>query len=260
MRRIRTHLIIGTSIFVFSALSYGLFHALRSPLFLTRVVEVSDLPVNAPIDAQSIIQLADVPVGKQSLFQLDLALLEEKLLSHPWIREVRLQKRLPQTLVIGVVFREPKALIQKAGGTLSYVDVDGRVFGKVNLAVEPDKPILTGLSPEHRDKIQEALKLIDAWDRSSFASLPAISSLSFDTDRGFRALVAYPLSKKTPAGARLMTSRAMVSLGHEYHQDFDAHLTRLSDVFKYLETNGIAVRQIWADTGKKIVVKIARGS
>ena len=79
-------------------------------MFLLQVIELSDLPEAAPVDAQAITQLAALPVGQVNLFDLDLKPVEERILSHPWIREVRLEKHFPQTLSISVVFREPQAL------------------------------------------------------------------------------------------------------------------------------------------------------
>src|SRR3954467_10524233 len=76
----------------------GVGFAIRSPLFLVQVVEVGDQPESAPVSAQVISDLAGVPVGKVNLFDLDLKSVERRILTHPWIRQVSLMKRFPQTL------------------------------------------------------------------------------------------------------------------------------------------------------------------
>jgi hypothetical protein len=55
----------------------------------------------------------------------------------------------------------------------------------------------------------------------------------------------------------------MVNLGSEIGSDipaFEDQLGRLSKVFDYLSDNALPARQIFADSGKKIVVKTSRGS
>ena len=45
---------------------------MRSPMFILQVVEVADQPESAPVDAQTISDLAALPVGRINLFDLDL--------------------------------------------------------------------------------------------------------------------------------------------------------------------------------------------
>ncbi|MGZ3707972.1 MAG: cell division protein FtsQ/DivIB, partial [Bdellovibrionota bacterium] len=156
---------------VFSALALGgaglaVHEAMHSNLFLVRVVEVSDQPENAPVDAQAIIDLAAVPTGLKggvTLFTLDLQSVEKRLLTNPWIREVSLQKRFPQTLSISVTYRQPRAFLQGASGTLSYVDSDGTPFGRASLSLESDLPLLSVSEPA---KVAGALKLVTEWEKS----------------------------------------------------------------------------------------------
>lgn len=224
-------------------------------MFLLQVVELADLPDNAPVDAQALSDLAALPVGRINLFDLDLKPIEERVLSHPWVREVRLEKHFPQTLSISVVFREPQALAQAEDGALSYVDVDGRTFGRVNLMVKSDLPVVAHSAAGH---MMGALALIREWEHSELSHSASLSVIQWDADRGFRALVSYALERPAVAGAR---GRTFVELG----QDLDGEMVReqferLSRVFQYLSANRVLAQQIWADTGKKVVVKTAHGS
>lgn len=232
----------------------GLYLATRSALFLVQVVEISDHPEQAPLDAQEITQLAAVPIGKVNLFDLDLKMIEQRILGSPWIGRVNLQKRFPQTLSISVVFREPRALVQQQGGALAYADAEGRVFGKANLLLHSDLPILLGFPKERDQLILEALKLVREWTASSFNELAQLSSISWDSEKGYRLTVSYPVSDR---GAK---ARAMIDLGQEIDDETTSQLSRLSVVLNYLKSNSIRANQIWADSGKKIVVKTAHGS
>jgi len=248
------------------AVAYGLWSATSSPLFTLRVVEVTDLPAPAPVDAQAIQALVGMPQG--SLFRLDLEEVERRILSNPWIREVRLKKRFPQTLTVSVEFREPKAMLQKGDGTITFLDDSGLSFGRANpglpTASHLDLPVIVasanGFSEDNPDRIAEALQFVDAWNQSPISLSAQVASLSFDREKGFRALITYPITDRSHLSALKGRARAYVELGQEIDADRGDQLKRLDDVVRYLSTQGISARQIWADAGKKIVVKIARGS
>jgi len=240
------------------ATALGVYRALHSPLFIVRVVEVADQPDHSPLDGQAIINLAQVPVGQISLVDLDLAQIEKRILSHPWIKEVHLQKRFPQTLSISVDYRDARALMQKPEGSLAYVDAEGNVFGKVSLNYQPDLPVLSGFSSrKSAQHLEDALKLINGWEKSELKKISQISSLNWDEDRGFRALITYEMHSIL---AQKPQARAMVDFGQNIDGETTAEYSRLSHVFKYLSRNQVTAKQIWADSGKKIVVKTAHGS
>lgn len=234
----------------------GIYSTIHSSLFLVQVVEVSDLAENSPVDAQAITQLAAVPAGVINLFDLDLRILEQRILSNHWIREVRLEKRFPQTVSISVAFREPQGIYQASNGALSYIDSTGKVFGQVNLRLQPDFPIFTGFARDHERKLQEGLELVRIWEKSPLRPIAQISSLHWDPERGFRALVTYGMGSKAASSK----GRTMIDLGQEVDAQLEPQLRRLHDVIRYLSKSSIAAHQIWADAGKKIVVKTAHGS
>jgi cell division septal protein FtsQ len=252
-RRLRPLLTLGFSLLAVTGAVVGVRAALRSPLFLVEVVEINPSDASMPVDLQELTDLAAIPEGKVNLFALDLKRVEARLLTSPWVREVTIQKRFPQTVSIGVTFRSPKALLQAESGALAYVDQDGKVFGKATLLVYPDLPVLSGFGQDslsRTQRLQEALAVISHWPAGS----AELSALSWDDERGLRALAAYG-----------PTSKTLVDLGTDIGANGDVnllteHFERLSRVFEYLRKNSIAARQIWADAGKKIVVKTTRGS
>jgi len=257
-KMIRKYAVIFFSVTALLLASYGVFRAMHSPLFTTQVVEVADQPEQAPVDAQTITDLAAVPVGRVNLFDLDLQAIERRILTNSWIREVHLQKRFPQTLSISVVFRDPRGLFQGADGMLSYIDVDGKTFGRANLMFQPDLPVFSGFQKEGDPKILEALRFFSNWEKSTLGKRTQISALSWDEERGYRALVTYEFaSSNGNSGAR---GRTWVDFGQNFDGDPNLQLKRLSYVFQYLAKNLVSARQIFADAGKKVVVKTAKGS
>jgi hypothetical protein len=273
MTSIRKLLVTVSSLAVMGVAGYCVSLAIHSPLFLVQVIEINGEAENSPLDSKTLSSLAAVPIGKVNLFALDLRAIELRMMSNPWIREVRLTKRFPQTLSIGVTFKEPLALTQAENGNVSYVDVTGKAFGNVDLSFQPDLPILVGIADDSR--MAKALTFIRNWNASPIAKLAQISTLSWDAEKGFRLWVSYSIThpskkreiaKRDSAPLRDVMSRPVIELGTDLQpgvgsEEVDAfNLQRLSDVLSYLSSKSIASHQIWADSGKKIVVKTAHGS
>ena len=55
---------------------------------------------------------------------IDLDLIREQLLAIGWVKEARVSRRLPDTIAIDIVEREPAAIWQNRG-RLSLIDADG---------------------------------------------------------------------------------------------------------------------------------------
>jgi hypothetical protein len=278
-RAFRKALVITLSSIAFGGVTVGVYKAIHSPLFLVQVVEVTtqngdSISLNqahpadgdpakqwTPIDADKISDLASIPVGEVNLFDLDLRSVEKRILKNEWIREVKLQKRFPQTLSITAIFREPKAILTLENGSLAYVDSDGKAFGKINLLSQSDLPMFSGFESENASQLLLALQFIDQWSKSSLGSSTRVETLSFDAERGYRALLSYQI--KVPQGTHQQRVRVDLGLPNDVmpggtlsHDE----IQRLTQVFQYLRQNSIAARQVFADSGKKIVVKTAHGS
>ena len=260
--RIKPQLVVIASASLIMTAAFGIRSALHSSLFLVRVVEVADQPDAAPVDAHTITALAAVPVGQINLFDLNLEKIEQRILANSWIREVQLNKRFPQTLSISVKFREPEALLETEHGHLLYIDKEGQTFGPVRLLAQSDLSLVSGVSSKYPAGISDALKILREWEKTHPVLNPSgngnsqIDTLSWDSERGFRALMTYPVNVNSVQGR----ARVMVNLGREVDGDLAVRLNRLGQVLNYLGTTDLAVRQIFAELGKKVVVKTARRS
>lgn len=231
------------------ALISGMIGIMNSDLFTVRVVEVNDLPALSPLDAHEIIDIAKVPVETTNLFSLKMDGIRNRLLAQPWIKGVTISKRFPQTVSILVDFRKPVAIHQAATGALSYVDEDGKPFVSINLKADANLPLVVGFTP---DQIPLALGMIRDWSKYKLDTDFILSSVEMSSDRRIRMMVTYPLKDRT--------GRTWVELGSGYGNDVEALLLRVREVMTYLSQNGIEARQVFADLGKKIVVRIARSS
>ncbi len=242
------------------AIFCGIFGVANSDLFTVRVVEVVDLggaPADdstaihklTPLDTQQILEIAQVPTESTNLFSLKLSGIERRLLAHPWIKGTTISKHFPQTVSISVVFREPVAIAQNSDGALYYIDSDGTAFAPLNLKSNSDLPVLVNFPAE---QMVSALRFLQSWSSLGLDSKSRVSSLEWDSEKGLQVMATYPLPQSP--------GRVRVELGRSFTTDPEAQLGRLREVLLYLTKNGIRARQVFADLGKKIVVRIARSS
>ncbi len=74
---------------------------------------------------------------------VDVAAIREQLLGFGWVKDARVSRRYPDSLVIDIVERAPAALWQD-GQRLSLIDAEGHVLDKVPVTRMPDLPLLVG--------------------------------------------------------------------------------------------------------------------
>jgi len=74
---------------------------------------------------------------------VDLSATRARLLRFGWIKEARVHRRLPDTLVIDIVERRPSAIWQH-GGQLHLIDGEGVVLEPVRIDAMPDLPLVVG--------------------------------------------------------------------------------------------------------------------
>ncbi|HEX9947199.1 MAG TPA: cell division protein FtsQ/DivIB [Allosphingosinicella sp.] len=83
----------------------------------------------------------DQPTSAMPL--IDLEATRQRLLKFGWVRDARVSRRLPDTLVVDIVERRPAAIWQN-NQRLALIDVDGVVLEQVKLDAMPDLPLLIG--------------------------------------------------------------------------------------------------------------------
>jgi cell division protein FtsQ len=112
-----------------------------------------DQVVNAEL--QRAAEEAGTPKAPQPL--VDVAAIRDRLLKFGWVKDARVSRRLPDTLVIGIVERKPTALWQNQG-QLALIDAEGVVLDRVPITRMPDLPLLIG--PGANRQAQELSRLM----------------------------------------------------------------------------------------------------
>lgn len=74
---------------------------------------------------------------------VDVGAIRQRLLGYGWVKDARVSRRYPDTLVVDIVERTPAALWQD-GNRLSLIDAEGHVLDTVAVTRMPDLPLLVG--------------------------------------------------------------------------------------------------------------------
>jgi cell division protein FtsQ len=138
-----------------------------------------------------------------NIWEVEPAVIEQKIAKHPWVRRVWVRREFPHKVVVEIEERVPKAIVTMRG--LYYVDAEGVVFKEVGEREDVNFPMLTGLRPEDlissapklRRKIQDALRLSDLMAND----LHALSEIHFDAgDRLVVYMMAHPMALHMGSG------------------------------------------------------------
>ncbi|NJS15469.1 MAG: FtsQ-type POTRA domain-containing protein [Sphingopyxis sp.] len=104
------------------------------------------------------IKVYDIALSQQnrSMAAVDLDGVRADLLKYGWIKDARVSRRLPETLVINVDERSPAAVWQH-NQRLSLIDANGVVLEGVTAATMPDLPLLIGPGANQRSRDLDVL-------------------------------------------------------------------------------------------------------
>ncbi|MEA1071913.1 cell division protein FtsQ/DivIB [Sphingomonas sp. LY160] len=102
------------------------------------------------VDIKGLRQMNPRPVYAIALDQqttamplVDVEAIRARLLKFGWVKDARVSRRFPDTLVIDIVERKPAALWQD-DQRLSLIDAEGVVLDRVPVSQMPDLPLLVG--------------------------------------------------------------------------------------------------------------------
>ncbi len=122
------------------------------PYFFVSNIEVTG---NKKVDEKRIIRLSSIKNG-QNIFSIDLKKARQSILKDPWIRDVSIERRLPDVIAIHIIEYEPFALT-RIGKNIFLVDKYGTPFKPLEPKDAFSGPIITGIELE-KDISIESLK------------------------------------------------------------------------------------------------------
>ncbi|MBE0575335.1 MAG: FtsQ-type POTRA domain-containing protein [Desulfuromonadales bacterium] len=191
-----------------------------------------------------ILDASDIRTG-DSLFDLELYMIGRKIEEHPWIARADVERSFPNQVVIRVVEREARAIIDL--GFLYYVDKAGEVFKMLDAGDQLDYPVITGIDRQYlldnpaqtQGCLNLALLLMDELSNRTLFNLDDISEIHYDQQEG---LILHTRIGGVPV--------------HMGKLDFDAKLDRLEKIYIDLEPRLMALRYIDLNVTDRVIVMV----
>lgn len=232
-------ILVGVSM----VLLIGYLAALSTPFFKLEDVEFKGIQ---KVSRAELLQKGGLANGV-NLLSLNLKAVKERMEACPWVKEVRLNRELPNKLQVTVIEHQP-LLLTPVGEHLYFLDREGNLFKKKEVTEEASYPLLTGLGPsdgiiEGRLSPQlmaEVTALTELLSRGQDPFYPhKLSEIHYDPDCGF---TLYTIER----GIR-------ISLGKE---DLPLKIKRLNRIWAKLEKRPdvLALKGISLQYGRKIIV------
>ncbi len=158
----------------------------------------------APIDAavnEELARAAAAGAGaRPSQALVDVGAIRAKLLHYGWVKDARVLRRLPDTLVIDIVERTPAALWQNKG-QLALIDAEGVVLDRVPVDRMPDLPLLIGPGANRQSRALHALMEPVPTLKPQLASATWVGGRRWDLNFASGETIALPEGDKPAAEA-----------------------------------------------------------
>jgi cell division protein FtsQ len=177
------------------------------------------------------------PFVKDSIFRIDVAQLKAAVAKHPFVKEVRIKRVFPFSLVIDVQEKKPSALWTQRDGQVQVLDEEGLPFR--GLMKEKLKGLFMINAPD-REEARRAFKALKGWADEGIVKRDGISEIVYN--EGNVVLVA--------------DEAVEIILGKE---DQKERLKRAAAVLEDAKRRGLLIRCIDARFEKGAIVKERTG-
>lgn len=155
----------------------------------TRSTMAPDKPYRPHLSRDEVLATAGIGAGTH-LLEADVAAMTDKLMAHPWIRWARIEKELPDILIVHVVEHVPSAYLAphldrddgrptagEAVPNLLLVDELGEVFAESTPGLTMTLPVVTGvgvsrlspMDPELSRELIAGLNVLRLWEGQGLA-------------------------------------------------------------------------------------------
>lgn len=186
------------------------------------------------------------------IFDFKLSEAVSGIQSHPWIKEARVSRQLPDRVLIFIREKEPSAIM--VSGEVYYLDSEWKVFKKLIPGDKLDYPVFTGLTLEDlQDKSSRKLALakgaLELWEMAKSSSiLPSEQISEFHVAESTGLTLILRWGQRVIFGDDNWVEKfhklemMRVEMGRDFYLFRDIDLTRMDRViarfFKEKESNG----------------------
>lgn len=145
------------------------------------------------VSPQDLITRAQLERGT-NIISLNLKEIYQKIITNPWIKEVKIERNFPHTIIIKIVERVPVALVHQ--GKFFLVDQEGNPFKELEPRDPVDFPVITGVFPSSsRNQLKAVLKFLDTADHLGVIPKNNVAEVHLEEEG---EITLYPLSDNIP--------------------------------------------------------------
>lgn len=146
---------ISSFLFILMFIFWGMYYLLQSDLMnLKNIV----LEGNSYVDENEIIDISSLVINR-NIFKYNLKEIKKNIKSHPYVKEVEIRRKLPNTIIIQIKEREEYAIILYMGSYI-YIDEENIVLRASDSYIADDNILITGIDFKSF-KIGEKVKAIN---------------------------------------------------------------------------------------------------
>lgn len=232
------------AILLTAALCYGAWEGYR---WLTRAVmfQIAGVDVKGvrSVSEDDIQELAKMFTG-QNIFHVDLDAATRRALANPWVRDVRIERTLPNRISVIYEEREPRAILQAANGRY-LIDGEGVVMVPVAKSDQAaDLPVIA--VREHKAVPRETV---------AGAVAEALTLLDELARRGGWSAREVAVKADSPE------TIAIVYADHEFRigsGNYDEKLRRLGEIVADMQQRGLAFTYVELRPERQAAVMVAK--
>jgi len=156
-----------------SMLTFFYVFAKDEPLFFLKNIKVNG--IHHLKDHDIISRVA--PFLRDSLFMVDISKMKEAIISHPFVKEVRIKRVYPFSLVIDVQEKKASALWADGEGQLHVLDENGEPFRQFT---KEDTKGLIVINAKDKNGAKNAYRQINEWFREGIIKQEALSDVAYN--------------------------------------------------------------------------------
>lgn len=130
---------VSSILFALMFALWGMYYLLQSDLMNLKNIIVEG---NSYVDETEIINISNLVINR-NVFKYNLKEIKKDIGTHPYIKDVKIYRRLPSTLVIQLEEREEYAIIPYMGSYI-YIDDENRVLRASDNYMANDNILITG--------------------------------------------------------------------------------------------------------------------
>ena len=169
-------------------------------------------PIDAVVTQELHRAADDAGTAKAPQPLVNIAAIRNQLLQFGWVKDARVSRRLPDTLVIDIVERTPAALWQSKG-QLALIDAQGVVLDRVPIDKMPDLPLLIGPGANAHEQELDRLMAEVPTLRAQLASATWVGGRRWDLNFQSGETVALPEGEDASRAALAKFARLDKSSG-----------------------------------------------